>query len=164
MNHKIFIYAAIILSLFIANNSCNNKSTQAKEKDLIKEIVEKYPDGKPKKVRITNKQTHDFKEIIYYPNGKIYLEGEYTPEHKRKGKWVSYFENGAIKSIAHFKNGLTDGEIKVYKQNGKLFYNGYYKQGLKEGIWKIYNDSGKLGAEVKYALDTIVYQKKYFKP
>ncbi len=165
MRARIFI---VLLVVFIVN-ACNQGDKQSSEKsaqkhEIVREVLETYPDGKLKKERYTDKVTHEYKEIIYYNNGQKYLEGSFTPNHKRTGEWISYFEDGRIKSRTTFKDGKTDGKIEVYRKNGTLFYEGYYKQGLKEGIWHIYNDSGKLGAEVKYALDTIVYQKRFFKP
>ncbi len=165
MKLRDLIILLISLSVFSCNSGNNPvNSNGTKKHEVIREVVETYPDGKLKKERYTDKVTHGYKEITYYDNGKKYLEGSFTPNNRRTGEWISYFEDGRIMSKTTFKDGKTDGKIVVYRKNGTLFYEGYYKQGLKEGIWRIYNDSGKLGAEVKYALDTIVYQKRFFKP
>jgi antitoxin component YwqK of YwqJK toxin-antitoxin module len=161
------VWLAIVASIFML--ACNSKNedknkTANREHKIIREVVETYPNGSPKVEHYIDKVTHEYKEVIYYPSGKKFMEGSFTPNHKRTGEWISYFEDGSIKSKTSFKDGKTDGKIEVYHENGSLFYEGYYKQGLKEGIWHVYNDSGKLGAEVKYALDTIVYQKRFFKP
>jgi len=159
-----WLWILIIPVVFIGCDGNNAKPDKKEQHKIIREVLETYPDGKLKKERLTDTETHEYTEIEYSPNGKKILEGKYTPNHKRTGVWRSYFENGKLRSEATFVGGKTDGKITVYRENGSIFYEGYYKQGLKEGIWRIYNDSGKLGAEVKYALDTIVYQKRYFKP
>ncbi len=160
---KRVVLVVIVLALIVA--ACTESGTNEAVKHKTKrEVVETYPDGKLKKERIIDLETHEYKEIEYYPSGKKLLEGSFTPNHKRNGKWISWFENGKIRSEAHYLNGKNDGKLTVYREDGSLFYEGFYKQGLKEGVWRIYNDSGKLGAEVKYALDTIVYKKTFFKP
>ena len=147
--------------LFVGCNE-NNKEKKNNFQKTKREILETFSDGKLKRERIIDLETYQYKEIEYYPSGKKFMEGYFTPTHKRTGKWISWFENGKIRSVIHFINGKTDGKVVVYRENGNLFYEGYFKQGLKEGVWRIYNDSGTLGAEVKYALDTIVYKKNFF--
>jgi antitoxin component YwqK of YwqJK toxin-antitoxin module len=66
----------------------------------------------------------------YYDNGKIRAEGFYfalgydkngkLQDEKFQGKNIEYHENGNIKDIFFFKDGLSTGEYYSYDENGLL--------------------------------------------
>ena len=104
----------------------------------------------------------DKKDRIYYSNGK--------PD----GKWVTFFPNGALKSIENWKdgklngkyvihqenglkvmqtsyiNGNDNGDYFLYHENGNLQVRGYFKNGIPTGTWKYYYSDGKLKGKAVY--------------
>ena len=53
----------------------------------------------------------------------------------KNGEWVSYFQNGKIQSICHFKDGIPHGPIIVYNEKGDELYRGNFDNGSKIGEW-----------------------------
>lgn len=45
---------------------------------------------------------------------------EYYDSGKETGEWTTYYEDGRVYSIIPYKNGLIEGEIRVYNEYGKL--------------------------------------------
>tara|TARA_B100001057_G_C22194601_1_gene698328 strand:- start:15 stop:383 length:369 start_codon:yes stop_codon:yes gene_type:complete len=57
----------------------------------------------------------------------------------KNGEWISYFQNGEIQSICHFKDGVPHGPIIVYNQEGDELYRGNFENGSKIGEWVFTN-------------------------
>ncbi|MGY0392649.1 toxin-antitoxin system YwqK family antitoxin [Bizionia sp. KMM 8389] len=86
------------------------------------------------KTKSSENLTTNFKD--YYSSGLLKTEG-YLLNNKKTGKWVSYYENGEVKSVRNFKDGKPDGYQKLdYSQ--VLYMEGYSRNGLKIGVWKSY--------------------------
>lgn len=56
---------------------------------------------------------------LYFPNGKVELEGEYK-NGVPNGKFVFYYENGNIRAIAEMKDSKNHGVAKFYDKEGLL--------------------------------------------
>jgi len=131
----------IILSLFII--ACN------KPKKVIEET---YPDNSPKveKYYIEKESSKELvKEIRYYPNNKIQMEGKYK-NNKRNGDWIYYFENGTIWCEGSFLDGVDHGQRIVYYENGQKRYEGSYIKGKQTGIWKFWDEDGDVQKEIDF--------------
>ncbi|WP_372773912.1 toxin-antitoxin system YwqK family antitoxin [Mangrovibacterium sp.] len=100
---------------------------------------------------------------VYYKNSTPY-----------SGLYTSTFDSGQTKFTVTLKNGLKNGEMRVYFENGKLneirhyaenemdgiwtTYNeqevqvglANYKNGKKHGEWKVWDDNGSLIYEMNY--------------
>ncbi|GIV42517.1 MAG: hypothetical protein KatS3mg034_1827 [Vicingaceae bacterium] len=142
---KVFLIIITQLICFIILTACQNEKP-------VKEIVEKFPDGKVKKEVFYLKQQdkkEPVKEIEYYSNGKIKLEGTYK-NGKMHGKWKVYYENGMVWSEGEYVDGLREGYSKVYYPSGKLQFEGEYKKGQRTGTWKFYTPDGKVQKIVSF--------------
>jgi antitoxin component YwqK of YwqJK toxin-antitoxin module len=127
-------------------------SCSGKEKKVVEES---YPDGTPKIEKYYKGDDADkelTKEIQYYPNKQVMMEGEYKDE-KRDGDWVCYFQDGKKWSEGSFKDGLDEGKRTVYYENGQKRYEGEYSKGEEIGVWNFWDENGKLDKTVDY--DTI---------
>ncbi len=115
----------IILSFIII--ACN------KPKKVVEEA---YPDNSPKveKYYIEKESSKELvKEIRYYPNNKIQMEGKYK-NNKRNGDWIYYFENGTIWCEGSFLDGVDHGQRIVYYENGQ--------KALKDAVEKLMKGDG----------------------
>jgi antitoxin component YwqK of YwqJK toxin-antitoxin module len=139
-NMKKYIYLTVLLVIFA---SCNRKQ---------KVVEETYSGGAPKVEKYyvgegTDKEL--VKEVRYYANKNVQLEGEYK-DSKRDGDWVYYYENGNKWSEGSYVNGLDDGKRVTYYETGKKRYEGDYKEGKRVGMWKFYDENGKTLKEIDY--------------
>tara|TARA_B100001287_G_scaffold70393_1_gene58021 strand:+ start:26965 stop:27336 length:372 start_codon:yes stop_codon:yes gene_type:complete len=67
---------------------------------------------------------------------------EFSNSNKKEiknGEWISYFPNGEIQSVCHFKDGVPDGSIIVYNEGGQELYRGNFENGAKIGEWVFTN-------------------------
>jgi antitoxin component YwqK of YwqJK toxin-antitoxin module len=69
----------------------------------------------------------------------------------KNGEWVSYFDNGKVQSICHFKNGIPDGSIVVYNDSSQEVYRGNFKSGKKVGEWIFTNPHNNLQTVKNYS-------------
>ena len=61
----------------------------------------------------------------------------------KNGEWISYFQNGEIQSVCHFKDGISHGPIIVYNIKGDELYRGNFENGSKIGEWVFTNPETK---------------------
>ena len=57
---------------------------------------------------------------------------------------ITYFDNGNIESIVHFKNSVRDGEAKFFWENGNIKQDLSYFNGRVNGLVRNYNEDGIL--------------------
>ncbi|MFT0715208.1 toxin-antitoxin system YwqK family antitoxin [Flagellimonas lutimaris] len=58
---------------------------------------------------------------------------------------TAYHENGNIRLVANYDNGLVTGNFTKFHENGKIRESGYYSSGLKkDGIWTYFDENGNL--------------------
>ena len=77
--------------------------------------------------------------IVYAINEKIPFTGI-----------VELRENGNIKFLVSYKNGLMDGKSLKYYKSGQINLEETYKKGLPDGISKAYYENGKVEYEASY--------------
>jgi len=100
------------------------------------EIV--HPDSfDPNIDKVCSNGIHYFltKEVAFH-FGMIDYDG-YTGKVKR------YYDNGRVRSSAHYVNGMLDGEITEYYENGRIKIHYTYRDG-RNGEFTKYFDNGKL--------------------
>jgi antitoxin component YwqK of YwqJK toxin-antitoxin module len=62
-------------------------------------------------------------QLVYtshYDNGQLREVGKYDVDKKRIGTWLSYNQNGTLRTEASFKNDKKHGVWKHYDLNGEL--------------------------------------------
>ncbi len=76
---------------------------------------------------------------------KIYKDGRLA------GKWDYQYtehENGRLKSVVSYKNGVRDGVWVVWYENGRKKEEGIIRDGVETGEWTYWDEKGKV-TEVK---------------
>lgn len=69
---------------------------------------------------------------------------EYFKKGKAQGKWLTFYENGKLKSIENWKDGNLDGKHIIYRKNGIKYIESNYKDGKENGEYKIFYEDGGL--------------------
>ena len=76
-------------------------------------------------------------QVFRYPNDSISSEGTMR-DGKPDGYWKTYYENGVLKSEGNRKDFLLDGVWYFFSEQGDTTLAVTYKEGLKEGDRKVY--------------------------
>lgn len=137
---KVVVSLLLALPIFFLM-ACENKTTE--------KVVSSYENGQPSKVQLLNSKGMAVREIEYYEDGMVKMEGG-MKNGKREGEWKAYFPDGKVQSEGIFKDGLRTGKATVYHENGQLYMEGNYKEGHHCGKWTYYDEQG-------YALRTDDY-------
>jgi antitoxin component YwqK of YwqJK toxin-antitoxin module len=61
----------------------------------------------------------------------------------RDGRFVAYFEDGAVASERFYRDDLGTGIWRDYHANGRLAAVGEYRGGVEVGDWKYWNFEGR---------------------
>ena len=86
-----------------------------------------------------------------YDSGRIMAEGVLDTAGLQQGEWKEYHENGQLKSIGKYMNGIKVGEWKYFYSNKQMFETGKYdNQGREQGKWIWYFDNGKIRRESNF--------------
>ena len=110
-------------------------------------IPEKYEDGKIRIERDVahfsdNNFTADGKYREFHPNGKPFVEGQFT-DGRQQGEWTYYFENGQVNRKVTYKDGKLDGKWDIFRADGTLSAKRSFKDGQRDGDWATYDSTGK---------------------
>ena len=89
--------------------------------------------------------------LSYHSNGQ--LEKEYYIDKNSKSEITerSWYENGQIDEVHHFKNGKSDGQWQKFYENGNKNWEKNYKNNIEHGpmiFW--HKDTQKKESEVNY--------------
>lgn len=80
-------------------------------------------------------------------------EGSYKAD-KRDGEWKHYYtENGKLRFVGKFIDGIPDGLQIFYYSNGLEKQIGKYAGGSKEGEWKFFDETGYLFLTILFKND-----------
>ena len=138
------ILKLFFLFLIIASFACN----RAREV-----VTESYPDGSKQIVLYYKKSEKlPFKEIQYYQDGKKKMEGTFK-EGKRDGKWFYWYPDGKLWTEGNYEMEIEQGYKVVYHENGQKYYEGNFKDGSRVGVWKFYDTTGALIKQIEYGKD-----------
>lgn len=142
--NKVFIIATIILLCVAAVTYYNRYSffrflpSQSDENySTVNGVMMNSDEKKPFTGRLKTNLENRI-EIYSYKDGQL------------DGLNVAY-QNGKIKEIGHWKNGMQNGVFQLYTEKGILVDDAIFKNGKRDGITKqYYNDTGNLQVEVYY--------------
>ena len=74
--------------------------------------------------------------VTFQKDREFYKNG--IPE----GKWLSFYNNGKIKSIENWKNGELNGKYVLYSEDGHKTFQTYYLKGKDHGLFKLFHENG----------------------
>ena len=66
------------------------------------------------------------------------------------GVQKAYWDNGKLKSVMRYENGMLNGECVWYTQNGELMKKAHYKDDVLEGQCLTWHPNGKMASEENY--------------
>jgi len=72
--------------------------------------------------------------VRHYITNELAEKGNFSYGLK-KGEWKSWFKNGKLKTIAHWKNGELSGKYFLHNDSGELLLKGKYSKGERSGKW-----------------------------
>ena len=73
-----------------------------------------------------------------------------------------HYPSGKLKSTVPSRNGLRDGQMKMYYETGELMYEGVWKNNFQEGLWKLYFENGDIKRENIFKGGNKIHQKEYY--
>lgn len=71
-------------------------------------------------------------------------------EEVKHGSYITYYENGSIRSQATMKNGVQEGEFVSWFPNNQRESTGNYKNGKQHGKWSWWHENGMRKAMATY--------------
>lgn len=112
-------------------------------------------------VLVKSPQVIDSLYISYYQNGNIKTKGSYK-KGKPFGIWEYFFENGNRRMIGTLDENTAEGNWIYYFENGNISSEGELKKGQREGRWKYYYENQNIKSEGWYKKDKKEGIWKYF--
>ncbi len=104
----------------------------------------------------------------------ISQEGRFF-DNKKEGIWITYFQNGNIRTYMTFSEGIINGETRIYNRNGILQESGnwdgnkwtgeyqfFYDNGNPEYIWTYNNDGKRTGIQRYFYEDNNIKIEGYW--
>lgn len=88
-----------------------------------------------------DKSILDGKYISYYQNGNIKSEGFYR-NNEPTGYWSYNYESGKLKMRGQLRGNSNYGLWKYFYENGQVSMEGNIFNGKREGEWRFYYESG----------------------
>ena len=111
-----------------------------------------------------NLLTHVFISQEYYLNDVTNLLKDTVYSTKDisliNGTVFDHYENGMIKLLIEFENGVKNGEFKKWYSNGQLIFSGNFIKGIKNGVFEEYDIYGKKLSKIKYKEGIILLGKR----
>lgn len=85
----------------------------------------------------------------YYDNGKLKLLEDFR-EGIQEGPMRGFYEDGKLLVEATYKNGKLDGQYKEFYENGQLKISCDYKNDLRDGVQLHYEENGNLMTKIEF--------------
>lgn len=108
-----------------------------------------------------NSDYHEFVDSLRNTKVRVYYK-EIKGEKIYHGKYISTNNNGKIIKDYNFFNGKLSGKQIRRFDNGNLKAIVFYKNGLKNGYEIVFNERGKKIIERKYKNDKIILEEYYY--
>ena len=80
---------------------------------------------------------------MFYDNGKFWSKKKFNQNGQIDGTSKTYFPNGKLSSIEHYKNGERIKNAKIYHENGKISIYAKYENGIST-YEEMYRDNGQI--------------------
>lgn len=95
-------------------------------------------------------------DTIFYMKGVVKSIGARNELNKRCGEWLTYYENGQLKSRISYIDGREHGVWEAFFEDGKRSSVGQFYNGSKFGIWKYYYPNGDIKTYANYDSGLII--------
>ncbi len=96
------------------------------------------------------------KYVEFFENGAIWEKGSWNTKHL-VGQHISYYENENLRHELHYNNeGLKEGLQKYYHSNGKLSMKGHWVNGKVNGTLVRYDKEGNITSVINYDAGKII--------
>jgi antitoxin component YwqK of YwqJK toxin-antitoxin module len=89
------------------------------------------------------------KNLMYYENGKI-KELRHYKNGMKSGSWLSWDDQGNRMASAHYLKDEKNGIWSIWDNKGQLRYHMRYRNGVKTGTWFMFDERGKLVSKKKF--------------
>jgi antitoxin component YwqK of YwqJK toxin-antitoxin module len=113
--------------------------------DYERIIISSFPDGTPMQVGVYKWKGNKhimIKEINYFPNGEIEIEGELNEDGQKHGVWIYWYNNGKKWLEENYQNDVRHGELIEWYMSGDKSFEGEYENGLPAGKWTFWDEDG----------------------
>ncbi len=130
------------------------------------EIVKVFPQGNPQWIQFyepTVDGERPVKQVAFYENNQIQMEMDVVvvdPESDAAKEWkspvvpngtrVEFSSEGQLLKVGSYRNGVLDGECKIYYPNGQLQNTFAYREGKLVGEAKSFYEDGQVKEETFY--------------
>lgn len=108
-------------------------------------------------VTYEKKNNHIFSGKMTFNKDRFYFENG-----RPHGKWLTFYDNGNIRSIETWKNGKLNGKYVLYHENGQKIFETTYINGKDDGDYKLYHSNGFLQVKGQFKNGTPIGKWKYF--
>jgi antitoxin component YwqK of YwqJK toxin-antitoxin module len=98
---------------------------------------------------------YDSVYTVYYPNGKVRVEGRYN-QGSRQGAWKYYSPEGKLNSVNYYLNDESEGIDSVFYENGALEITVPYVSDDRHGWLCKYAPGGELMYKLHYRYGYLV--------
>ena len=145
---KNFILLLISIFLFGCNQNKEKAKTINNATSNSKSII--FTDSTTANKAYNLDEIYSIDKLVYYKKDSTLITGEVN----------SFHENGQVKQLKTFKEGILDGARKVWYEDGELMQEGNYIKGEVVGIRKAWYKNGQLKAEGNYKNGVLEGPKK----
>lgn len=116
-----------------------------------------------------NRSDLKVKSAVYYLNDELYTgkavskkDRFYFIDGRANGKWITFYNNGNIKSIINWEMGKLHGKYILYENDGTKSSEAVYFQGKENGPYKTYHKNGRLRMSGQYEMGKPIGTWEYF--
>ena len=100
---------------------------------------------------VFNRNTGERIYTEYYDDEQIKIKMiRHVKGRMNHGPYKDFYESGAKRTDATYKNGKFHGPYTFYHENGQIYVQVEYKRGNINGVVSFFDDQGQLIEKVKY--------------
>ena len=100
---------------------------------------------------VFNRNTGERIYTEYYDDEQIKIKMiRHVKGRMNHGPYKDFYESGAKRTDATYKNGKFHGPYTLYHENGQIYVQVEYKRGNINGVVSFFDDQGQLIEKVKY--------------
>ena len=107
-------------------------------------------------ISLSEEESNDYYVIAQSPNFTgTHLQSDINSKLNGRieyyyGSHEDAFDSGDLQMIAHYKNGILEGDVQIWNNEGELYCEGQFVNNKKSGNWKFYHKNGMLKEEGVY--------------